>query len=255
MGDHPRHDEIALDGGDGRRVRDRRAHPRIQLAGRQQDDIGLAQAGENLVDVAQERGRRAHHEDAVLGEAVAVRVEQPRRAMQGHDGLPGAGPSLHHGDLVQWAADDAVLVGGDGGDDVVHASIAWCIDRSRGSVHRDDGRVGEVLVLGVRHRVITRDDAATSPKAHGVDRRGLVEAGGVGRAPVEEHGLTVGVAESDPSDALDAAVLVVDATEAQAILCRSSAAQLLGQVVVEGLLLEEVLPGSGVRGIRQGSDS
>ena len=95
--------------------------------------------------------------------------------------------------------------------------------------------------------MVAGEDAPTSEQPHRLDARGLVEAGRVGRSPVQQDGLTVVVPQSDAADVLDASVGVVDATEAQALPSGRRRGQLLGKVVEEGLALEEVLRRPGAR--------
>ena len=60
-----------------------------------EDDAGLAEGGQHVGDVAQERGGGADDQQAAAGQPLAVRVEQVGGAVQGDGGLAGARPALH----------------------------------------------------------------------------------------------------------------------------------------------------------------
>ena len=98
-----------------------RREARVELADRREQDAGLAERGQHLLDVAQERRVGPDDEHAALRELAAVGVEQVGRAVQRHGGLAGAGAALDDQDPVDPGADDPVLLGLDRRDDVAHA--------------------------------------------------------------------------------------------------------------------------------------
>jgi hypothetical protein len=75
---------------------------------------GLAEARQDLLDVAQEHRRRPDDEHAAAGDPVAVRVEQVGGAMESDGGLAGAGAALDDQDAGERRADDPVLLGLEG---------------------------------------------------------------------------------------------------------------------------------------------
>ena len=127
--EHPRHAHVALD--PGRRRRPRRARPASvqQTADRRELDPALAEAREDVLDVAQEQRVGADDEHALALQREAVRVEQVGGAVQRHRRLAGARPALHDEHPVQRGADDLVLLALDGGDDVPHAPGAAPLER------------------------------------------------------------------------------------------------------------------------------
>ena len=58
-------------------------------------DAGLAERRQHLLDVAEEQPVGADHEHALALEREPVGVEEVGGAVQGHDGLAGAGAALH----------------------------------------------------------------------------------------------------------------------------------------------------------------
>ena len=85
---------------------------------------GLAQGGQHLVDIVQERGAWSHHQHAGAFQRAAMRVEQVCGTVQRHGGLAGAGASLDHYGAVHLGTDDAVLLGLDRGHDIGHLAGA-----------------------------------------------------------------------------------------------------------------------------------
>ncbi len=146
--------------------------------------------------------------------------------MQGHDGLAGAGSALDHEHAVEVAADDAVLLGLDGGDDVAHAAGAPLVERGqqRGlTVERGAVVVGERVE--VEQVVVHADDVAAlglqvaAPgHAHGRRRGGAVERLRHGGPPVDEQAVLLVVGQAELADVEPALVGVIEPAEDQAAL-------------------------------------
>ena len=118
-------------------------------------DTGLAERRQHLLDVGEEQPVGADDQHALVGEREAVRVEEVGRPVQGHDGLAGAGAALDDDHAGQRGADDLVLLGLDGGDDVGEATAARRLQRrdqralpiDAGALAEVDGVLAEQLVL------------------------------------------------------------------------------------------------------------
>ena len=93
-GQHLDHAHVALELGH-RRIVDA-AHPDLghQARHRRQADPGLAERGQDLLDVAQEQRVRPDHQDALALEREAVGVEEVGGPVQGHRRLAGARATL-----------------------------------------------------------------------------------------------------------------------------------------------------------------
>ena len=102
-----------------------------------QHHLGLAEGRQHLLDVAQEGRVGSDHQHPAAGELLAVGVEQVGGAVQRDDGLAGARTALDHQDPGQPGADDRVLLGLDGGDDLRHP--AGAVGRQR----REQGRLAD----------------------------------------------------------------------------------------------------------------
>ena len=251
------HSQIALDGRHRRRIAARGGDPGEELAWREEHDIGLAQAREHLFDVVQKCGRWSDDEDAVLRELVAVGVEEPRCAVQRDDGLAGARAALDDGDLGERAADDGVLVCRDGRDDVAHPALTWSLDRSsRGiGIGGGEGGVGEDLIFDMSDGSVLGDDAAPALDAHRIHGGRLVEARGVRCPPVEQHRVSVLVAQADPADMKGLALIGIESAEAQPRVSQPSGLQLMHEVLELRLALELVLDGTDGGGRAKPRDS
>ena len=154
--------------------------------------------GQHLLDVAQERLVRADEQHAAAGDALAVRVEQEGGAVQRDRGLAGARAALDDEHAGQRGADDAVLLGLDGGDDVAHAAGAVRVEGRRSARprrRRTVERRPRSSAVEVEHLVLEADDAC-GPSVERCRRRttpcgaaggGLVERLGRRRAPVDEQ--------------------------------------------------------------------
>ena len=158
-------------------------------------------------------------------------VEQVRGAVQRDRGLAGAGAALHDEHAAGVGADDLVLLGLDGLDDVAHPA------GPRGG-HRGEqrGLADEPLLLGADrvpvedlvvegdHAAAAQGDVAAPPYPLGGGGGGDVEGAGGRGAPVEQQRLVVPVGgagvvgDADAPDVAAAAVAHVEAPEAQAVL-------------------------------------
>ena len=123
---HLRHARVPLEDGDLRRVHRPHRNPRGQVGDGGLLDVDLAEGGQHLLDVAEERPVRPDDEDAGARELPAVRVQQVGRAVQADRGLPVPGRPAHR--LGQRGPHDLVLVGLDGGDDVPHRADCATLD-------------------------------------------------------------------------------------------------------------------------------
>ena len=110
-------------------------------------DRFLAERGQHVRDVVHERRVRADDEHAA--QLLAVRVEEPRRAVQPDGGLAGARAALHDERAVGIGGDQPVLVRLDRRDDVAHPPLAAALELLEQEVrHRcalDDGAVERLV--------------------------------------------------------------------------------------------------------------
>ncbi len=199
---HRRHPGVALDDRGRRVVRAAHLDVRHQVVDRGLGDLELAEGGQHLLDVVQERRVGPDDEGAGAGEPLAVGVEQVRDTVQADGRLPGAGAALDAHRAAESAADDLVLLGLDGGDDVAHRAHARALDLLLEQLARGGrlGRVGEVLVL-VRGEVAAGvAEAAPQPDVHRVLLGGPVERLRDRGAPVDDHGVAVRVVDVPPPD-------------------------------------------------------
>ena len=200
-----RHPLRALHVGHGRLVVAGGADAVHDLTERAQRDRGLAQRGQHPLDVAHEDAAGADHEDAAALVATSLGVEQVGGAVQRHHGLAGAGTAGDRDDTLAGGADRLVLLGLDGRDDGVHGPVAGPGELRHQRALTDDRQVG--LRLGVQQLVLDTEhvaaDAAQHPPSYDALRlggRGLVEHGRSRRAPVDQQGVAVLVAQADPAD-------------------------------------------------------
>ena len=147
---------------------------------------------------------------AAAGQPLAVGVEQVGGAVQGDGGLAGARAALDDQHAAGVGADDPVLLGLDGADDVGHPAGAGGVQR--GQQHRLAGQAGplrDVRIVEVEGLVGDADDGApagadvpAAADAEVVQRgRGVEGLGGRG-APVDQQRLLVAVLglQPDPAD-------------------------------------------------------
>ncbi len=179
--------------------------------------LDLAEGRQDRRDVLQERAVRTDDEDALPRQAFPVRVQQPRGAVQADGRLPRAGGSLDADRRLGVGADEGVLLGLDGGDDVAHRARARTLDLAgqdvRGGVHL--GLVGEVLVLVGRQAALLDAEPAAQPHAGAVVAGRAVEPAGDVGAPVDDDRVAGGVGDVPAADVQALAVVVVGAAEEQ----------------------------------------
>src|SRR5262245_47026582 len=163
--------------------------------------VDLAERREYVADVAQERVVRPDDEYALPGELIAVGIEQVSGAMQSDGGLAGAGRTLDADRGVEIGADDDVLVGLDGRDDVPHRPDPRPLD-----LGFEDGAVElrldrfEMLVLVRRELPVLEPESAPQPDAHRLARAGPIERAGDLGPPVDHHRFALGVGDVAPTD-------------------------------------------------------
>ena len=170
--------------------------------------------------------------------------------MQRDGGLAGAGTALDHEGAGDGGADDPVLLGLDGADDVRHPAgplgvqggqqRALALERIVVGEH-----VGvEDVILDGLDLAALQDQVAAAAHALPVERRGLVEVPGLGRAPVHHEPLQVLGGQADAADVLGLPGVQVKAAEHQPVVDGVE----LGQAVLvegrEGVPLGNVLHGA-----------
>ena len=161
--DHLDQAQVGLQPRDVGRVAPLRLDAVHELADRALLDGVLAERGQDVRDVLHERAVRPDHEHAAVLQLVALRVEQPRGAVQADRGLAGARAALDHERRVGLVGDQPVLVGLDRRDDVAHVHVAVALElleqevADRGAV---DDRAVERLVGDVEQRAARRCGSA-----------------------------------------------------------------------------------------------
>jgi hypothetical protein len=231
-------------------------HAGDQLGRGRQQHPGLAERGQDLLDVPEEDRAGPDDEHAAAGDPVPVGVQQVGGPVQGHRGLAGARPALHDEHAVQRRAHDGVLLGLQGRHDVAHVARAVRGQRGhQGAVTGDRDRVG--LQRGrVEHVVVDAGDppvpgGQVTAAGHAVRGRGgrLVERARRRRAPVHEQLRLLLVRQPDPPDVAALAAQQVQAPERQPVLHRGQLPQPLAVQVVEGLPLGPPARGGDERGL------
>ncbi len=217
----------------------------------------LAEAREHVGDVAQVRAVRSDEQDAAAPVAQPrVGVEEVRGAVQGDDGLPGAGPAVDDERACGPGTDDRVLVGLDRAEDVAHP---------RGAVGAEAGDEGGLVVEGgVALEPVRGEDlvpvvgdpatgpavAASADQTHRSGVRRAEERCGGGGAPVDQEASAVVAGQAQPSDVHRVVPVVGDhpaeahvgAEPAEQPQPRGEAVDLL--VAVEGSLTRTGGPGA-----------
>src|SRR5699024_3279703 len=174
--------------------------------------IVLAEAGQDVGDVVQVGVVRADEQDS--SPAVTqprVGVQQVGGAVQGDDGLAGAGTAVDHQRPARAGSDDGVLIGGDRGQHVPHLRGACLVQGGQqGGFLIGAGVCGQLraLVVGSAEGLVpVVTDAAAAPavaapacQAHRVCAGGGGEGLGDRRAPVHQQWLTVLVVNGQPAD-------------------------------------------------------
>ena len=205
--------------------------------------LDLAEGGQDVADVAQEALVGADHEDALAAQLLAEGVEEVRRAVQPDGGLAGAGGTLDADRLRQVGADDDVLLGLDGGDDVAHRTDAGPLDlllEDRGVVlgragvgglpvgRAHAGRVGVLRGRRDPQPLVLEGGDLPGPEAEAaprLDTEGVAGAGAVERQadrgpPVDDHRVArlvadVAAADVERAPGLGVVRCVVEASEEQ----------------------------------------
>ncbi len=253
LGEHVGHVGPSLDGRGLRGVRAGRPHAGEQLADGREEHAGLAEAGQHLADVAEERRVGSDDQDGAAGQQLAVLVEQERGAVQRDGGLAGAGAALDHHDAPVRGADDVVLVGLDGADDVAHAAGARGVQRGQqhgvagGVLVAGAGLVAEVedLVVQVGDPAALGGDVPAAAQPHRGVAGGQVERARHSGPPVDEDrgALLVVGAQADAPDVVGLPGGEVDAAEAEGAVHRVQRGEQPGALGDQDVPLEPGLPG------------
>src|SRR5439155_3441429 len=99
------------------------------------------------------------HEHALSLEREAVRIEEVGGAVQGDDRLAGAGTTLHDEHATERRADDLVLLGLDGGDDVAETAGASALEGGDQRAPPDDAVEGAIGLVADEHLVLAVEHA------------------------------------------------------------------------------------------------
>jgi hypothetical protein len=193
-----------------------------------------------------------------------VTVEEERGTVEGDRGLPRARTALDDEEAGERAADDGVLLGLDGGDDIAHPAGAMTgQSREQGSFALQVRPLIIVEGLDVEHIVLDPGDLPVG--GHEVTAAGDAFGGGRGRlvetlrgrcSPVDEDLLTLRIGETDAAD-VGGVVLVdeVEATEAQSLLGAVEADELIFVQGGEGITFGAVLVVASDLGDPHGSEA
>ena len=119
---------------------------RRQFDHRALQDGSLAEAGQHVGDVLEEGAVGPDDQHPVAGEPAPVLEQEVRGAVQADGRLAGAGPALDDQAAVERGADDDVLLGLDGGDDLAHRAGPGGADLGQ---HRIGDAAGAVVGVGV----------------------------------------------------------------------------------------------------------
>ena len=215
------------------------------LAERSQRHAGLAEARQDAFDVVHEHRRRADDEHAAGLETTAIGVEKVGRAVQGHDGLAGAGSTADRGGATAGSADGFVLLLLDRGDDRVHRAVAGAAQAGEQRAFADDDQIVGGVV-GIEQVVLDADDLlaraaqhATADDAGRILGGGLIEHGGSWCAPVDDDDVTVLVAYADATDVAGLSVEQVEPTEHESVVGGIERGDALGRLEDHGVALDE----------------
>ena len=129
-------------------------------------------------------------------------VEQVRDAVEGDGCLAGAGAALDDQEALVGRANDAVLLGLDGGNDVAHAAVAGLakgVHECALALEFQPGSAGGVqqLVFEAGDASVAGGDVAATHDAVRLGGGGLVEGACGGCAPVNEQGSAVLVGQGE----------------------------------------------------------
>lgn len=221
-------------------------------------------------------------------EREAIGVEQIRGAVKGDHRLAGTRTSLHDQDTGLWRADDLVLFGLNGGDDVAQLPRSAALDRGHEravtaqAARMHEAALGAVepfvmadsemtlakeFVLDAKKRRTVDHEVAASGQPHRLTARRSVEGLGDWGPPIDDDRIAVLVGHRQSSDveALDAVGsigrsfsrsvdLTIDASEDQGGVAEIEIGQTSDQLLVDGVPLEAVLERSTHSGLGQASD-
>lgn len=225
LGQYAGHVRPALDGGSRGAVGAGGVHAGEQFGDRRQQHAGLTERGQHVADVAEEGRVGPDDQHGPLGELFPVRVQQIRGPVQRDRGLPGARPSLDDEHPALRGADDVVLLGLDGRDDVAHPARAGA--GQRGEQHlvgvvrlvSGAGGVGEIhdLVVQVGDRASLRGDVPPAAQPHRFISGREIERPRDGSPPVDQQWGPLGVVlpDSDAPDVMGDSVAPVDTSETE----------------------------------------
>ena len=203
--DRARHDlaqpRIALEPRDVRLLLAHDLDPVDQLGHGPLLDGLLAERRQDVRDVVHEG--RVRPDDEHAPQPLAMRVEEPGRAVQPDGRLAGAGTALHDERAFGLGRDQPVLVRLDRGDDVAHPHVAAAVELleqevgdaralDRAAVQRLVGDVGQAPALGA--------EAAPLADAVRLLRRRRVEGPRGGRLPVDDQRLVLVVVHPAAAD-------------------------------------------------------
>ena len=289
LGNDARHARVALDAVGLDRVPGAEGGAGHEIGEHRLLDPGLAERRQDALDVPEEHAVGPDDENPLVLERETMRIEEVCGAVQGDHGLARAGAALDHEDAGLRRADDLVLLGLDGGDDVAElAGTAAGEDGEEGAVAAQaadaleplvvpDAEVAraEELVLDAEELAPVDREVAPAGEAHRVAARRSVEGLGDGRAPVDDDGLGGLVGHRDAADVerLDGhvgrrgavganaghgrAIAVrdaVDAAEDQRGVAEVQLREAREQRLVEGVALEARLEGAARRGLGELAD-
>ena len=150
----------------------------------------LTEGGQDVRNVVHEG--RIGPDDEHAAELLAVREEEPRRAVEPDRGLARARAALDDKRAIGLRGDEPVLVGLDGGDDVAHPAFAATVELLEQEVAHGralDGGSVERLVGDVDEPAAFRAEAAALSHPLRLTRRRGVERARSRRLPVHDERL------------------------------------------------------------------
>ena len=169
-------------------------------------DTALPEGGQHLGDVVQEGGVRPDDQHARAAQPLRERVQQVGGPVQADRGLAGSGRPLDAQRRVEIGADEVVLVGLDGGDDVAHRADAGALDLVPQDLRVEPESLAPVEVLVFERgqlagaRTGAEPEPAPQGDAHPVCRGGAVERAGDRGPPVDHHRVELLVAYMSTAD-------------------------------------------------------
>ena len=182
--------------------------------------------------------------------------------MQGDHRLAGSGPTLHHEHALVWRADDDVLLGLDGGDNVAELSAATLAQRGEQRAVATQLRLVEAFVFANAEVVLAEEfvfdrlqlptvneKVAPTHELHRVTSGGAIKGLSNLRAPVDHDLVVVFVGHGEAPDVkrLGLAPAVggaVDTTENEGRVANVEIVQHLHQFLVKVVALVALLEGA-----------